>query len=58
MERLFNPDAEDTVDDHLNNDFCFTEEDFIESQTVMNDATRHWGAYNITWYPRDPNLTP
>ena len=35
--------------DHPNNDFCFTEEDFIESRTAMNDATRHWGTYNVTW---------
>jgi len=26
-----------------NNDFCFTEDDFLESVTEMNDATRHRG---------------
>ena len=26
---------------HLNNNFCFVEEDFIASRTVVNDATSH-----------------
>ena len=32
-----------------NNDFCFTEADFLESQTQMNDATRHLSTYKTTW---------
>ena len=32
-----------------NNDFCFTEEDFIATQTEMNDATRHQGNHNAAW---------
>ena len=29
-----------------NNDFCFTEDDFLEARTNMNEATRHAGSYN------------
>ena len=36
-------------DNSPNNDFCFTEEDFIETQTERNDATRHQGIQNTTW---------
>ena len=32
-----------------NNDFCFTEDDFLEARTNMNEATRHAGSYNQTW---------
>ena len=33
----------------LNNDFCFTEEDFLRASNEMNDATRHQGIYSDTW---------
>ena len=32
-----------------NNDFCFTEDDFLEAQINMNEATRHTGTYNLAW---------
>ena len=32
-----------------NNDFCFTEDDFLEARTNMNEATRHTGTYNSAW---------
>ena len=32
-----------------NNDFCFTEDDFIEFVNNINDATRHRGNYHFTW---------
>ena len=32
-----------------NNDFCFTEDDFLESVTGMNDATRHRGVWHNAW---------
>ena len=32
-----------------NNDFYFTEDDFIESINNINDATRHRGNYYFTW---------
>ena len=32
-----------------NNDFCFTEDDFLESVTGMNDATRHRGVWHDAW---------
>ena len=32
-----------------NNDFCFTEDDFIDSVNNMNDATRHRSNYNSIW---------
>ena len=32
-----------------NNDFCFTEADFIETRNNFNDATRHRGVYNESW---------
>ena len=41
------PDTEES--DHPNNDFCFTEADFIDTQTAMNDATRHQGTHTTTW---------
>ena len=34
---------------HPNNNFCFTQEDFLETQYQMNDATRHHGSYNEAW---------
>ena len=33
-----NQDTEES--DHPNNDFCFTEADFIETRTAMNDDMR------------------
>ena len=36
-------------DSFPNNDFCFTEDDFIESINNINDATRHRDNYNFTW---------
>ena len=42
-----NQDTEEA--DHPNNDFCFMEVDFIETQTVMNDAMRHQGTHTTTW---------
>ena len=32
-----------------NNDFCFTEEDFIATQTELNDATRHIASRRKAW---------
>ena len=32
-----------------NNDFCFTNDDFIEYRTGINDATRHQGKYREAW---------
>ena len=32
-----------------NNDFCFTEEDFIATQTELNDATRHIASQGKAW---------
>ena len=32
-----------------NNDFCFTTEDFIETRSQMNEATRHHGTYLNAW---------
>ena len=32
-----------------NNDFCFTEDDFLQSFTVMNDTTRHRGFCHNSW---------
>ena len=34
------------VDSAPNNDFCFTEEDFLRASNEMNDATRHQGIYS------------
>ena len=42
-----NQDTEES--DHPNNDFCFTEADFIETRTAMNDAMRHQGTHTTTW---------
>ena len=36
-------------DSFPNNNFCFTEDDFIESINNINDATRHRDNYNFTW---------
>ena len=36
-------------DNSPNNNFCFTEEDFIKTQTERNDATRHQGIWNTAW---------
>ena len=32
-----------------NNDFCFTEDDFLRATQEYNDATRHHGIYNNRW---------
>ena len=32
-----------------NNDFCFTEEDFLRVSNEMNDATRHQGRFIDAW---------
>jgi len=36
-------------EDMPNNDFCFTEDDFLESITKMNDSTRHRGVWHNAW---------
>ena len=33
----------------LNNDFCFSEADFLNYQTSMNDATRHQSKHSLAW---------
>ena len=44
------PDPEDQDPTHLpNNDFCFTEDDFLESLSNMNDATRHRSKWHDAW---------
>ena len=43
-----NVKSKDTVEDEggmTNNDFCFTEDDFIETRQHMNDAVRHQGIH-------------
>ena len=42
-------DQEDTQEGLPNNDFCFTEADFLETRNQMNDATRHQGSHNEAW---------
>ncbi len=42
-------ESEDNDEALPNNDFSFTEEDFLEAQANMNEATRHIGVYNSTW---------
>ena len=47
-----NVESENTVEDEggmPNNDFCFTEDDFIETRQQMNDAVRHQGTYMDAW---------
>ena len=45
------PDPEDEDPAHLpNNDFCFTEDDFLESLSNMNDATRHRSKWRDAWH--------
>ena len=41
-------------DSFPNNDFFFTEEDFIESLHNINDTARHRGNYNCTWNKLKP----
>ena len=36
-------------EDCPNNDFCWTEADFIQQYTDMNDATRHRGVLSDSW---------
>ena len=40
---------QDKGNDSPNNDFCFTEADFLETRKNFNDATRHRGVYNESW---------
>ena len=43
-----NVESEDTVEDEgsmPNNDFCFTEDEIIETRQQMNDAVMHQGTY-------------
>lgn len=42
-------DQEETQEGLPNNDFCFTEADFLETRNQMNDATRHQGSHNEAW---------
>ena len=42
-------ETEEEEDFTPNNDFCFTEDDFLEARTNMNKATRHAGSYIQTW---------
>ena len=42
-------ESEDSGAQLPNNDFCYTEEDFMESRQMMNDATRHHGTYLHSW---------
>lgn len=42
-------ESEDGPECHPNNDFCFTEADFLETRNQMNDATRHHGSYHAAW---------
>ena len=42
-------EIEEEEDFTPNNDFCFTEDDFLEARTNMNEATRHAGSYHETW---------
>ena len=42
-------EIEEEEDFSPNNDFCFTEDDFLEARTNMNEATRHTGSYNQAW---------
>ena len=44
-----NEEAEGSEDAMPNNDFCFTNDDFIEYRTGINDATRHQGKYREAW---------
>ena len=42
-------EPEGSEDATPNNDFCFTNDDFIEYRTGINDATRHQGKYREAW---------
>ena len=48
-EENMNEEAEESEDAMPNNDFCFTNDDFIEYRTGINDATRHQGKYREAW---------
>ena len=48
VETMMEDDCQDD-NSHPNNDFCFTEDDFIDSVNNMNDATRHRSNYNSIW---------
>ena len=52
MEMMMEDDCQDkdSIDNsHPDNDFCFTEDDFIDSVNNINDATRHRSNYNSIW---------
>ena len=49
VKDVLDDETNNTEDLCPNNDFCFTEEDFLEARTNMNEATRHTGTYNSTW---------
>ena len=42
-------ESEEAEESIPNTDFCFSKEDFIETQMQMNDATRHQGNRNAAW---------
>ena len=52
-DNIFNASDEDsdTLEEETqgipNNDFCFTEADFLNYQTSMNDATRHQSKHSL-----------
>jgi len=48
VETMMEDDCQDD-NSHPNNEFCFTEDDFIDSVNNMNDATRHRSNYNSIW---------
>lgn len=48
-EENMNEEVEGSNDDTLNNDFCFTNDDFIEYYTEINGATRRQGKFKEAW---------
>ena len=40
---------EEAEEEHPNNDFCFTQEDFIAYREGLNDATRHHSKHKKIW---------
>jgi len=48
-EENMNEEAEGSEDATPNNDFCFTNDDFIEYRTGINDATSNQGKYREAW---------
>ena len=52
VEMMIEDDCQDkdSIDNsHPNNDFCFTEDYFIDSVNNMSDTTRHWSNHNNIW---------